>query len=990
MFNFYVYVKNNGDYEKIDGIPVFPLSVGNLLDERLDECYLTVQKSTVKRFATLTDLKIEVKQNNYLVHTHYFVVANDKSQHFPVYSNFYKHNLYLIERTKLLEGVYCQSLTFTNALGSNYKNAPALAKFSYEQDRTPSPELIQNLLLTLEACKTPVVASTFVIASPKTIGDAITDLDSIYEDYTCEDASTIPVERGKNKADIYEDGVYITTIGLNETYAIQSTTAKTITVKYHIYMSDYPVGSFYIDAEFMFAVAENNLPLSRWTISDAINRVLDLAEPISANEQPKYKLNPRQEKEFSKIFSPEFTMTQCNLREQLKLIGSHIHKEPRLGYLLENNFTHNGTLYAAGYYENWIYFDDYGSTQESNLQGESYVFKESEQSIAQYCTDVQTNAQNIVNSLNYAQGVIIDPCTGGDRTLRTDNINVKLTESTSKVYTSLPIYKVEKIECGLYREVNGELEYAFDLEDITPYVYEAYEYNSILSSYDGVYPYTKAYGIYYTQGEKNIDGLFFKTDNLIAEYFSNYAIVNILNAATGENWKDAITNGFQYLTFRVTYLPVYEAKFSQNKQLIIKENKKFSQVYNQSENLIETSYYGENIKGVAQRLGNIEESRTYIFNDYLKVPKLGQVIDGYSISAINTEIHWGYIKCTVGLSKDFNKISQFVGINSTKRIAEVSERQAYKRNILLKDYVVIGTEETPSAKYFSNTTFAMDVFYNGIEGFTPNKPISMAFGRGETYNGKTLNAVRLPVVSSAFGNSMVFSWNYKDNYSAGEQVGKGEEPGENNQNVTAFWQTDVPYCDYYGRIYNYTFGLYSVPGFSAASGQALTPLQKSQYSPVIFSTRNGDKYKLRKDSRESLSFNYEIEFVTNREELIVGSAMASYNGIVGTTITGQAMVYFFDRKIGKFENKIEPQTQGQPITIFINNDKSKIEFDVPQGTVAWAILTPIQTTQETYQKEDGTVETIDITTGGDVLLASNNPKNNEIIYFTGVHNPYEE
>jgi hypothetical protein len=429
---------------------------------------------------------------------------------------------------------------------------------------------------------------------------------------------------------------------------------------------------------------QNQHPLSRWTITDVINRILQLAEPISAPNQARYTLNPAQATKYSKMFAPEFTMTQCNLREQLKVVGGYIHAEPRLG-----------GEYNGEYQENMIFFDEYGSTEESNLKHKPYVYKDSKQSISQYCTDVQTNAQNIVNSLNYAQGVIIDPQINGDRTLRTESINIKLSESTSKVYTQLPIYKIEKVECGLY---NTDNEYNVPMTDITPYVYEAYEYNSILSSYEGNYPYTKSFGIYYTQGQKGLDGLFFKTDNAADTYFSEYAIVNILNSVTGRNLKSDITNDFPLLTFRVTYLPIYEAKFSQNKQLIVKGNKKFSQIYNQSENLVETSYYGENIKGVAQRLGNVEQTRTYIFNDYKQIPKLAQMIDGYSISAINTEIQWGYIKCTVALSKDFNRISQYVGINSNKRIAEVSERQAYKRDILLKDYVVIGNAERPSAR----------------------------------------------------------------------------------------------------------------------------------------------------------------------------------------------------------------------------------------------------------------------------------------------------
>ena len=91
MFNFNVYIKENNEYIKVgkgtsqQGIPVFPLSVGNLLDEQLDECYLTIQKSIIEHYAPLTEVKIEVLQDGNIVKEHYFVVAEDNSQQFPLY-----------------------------------------------------------------------------------------------------------------------------------------------------------------------------------------------------------------------------------------------------------------------------------------------------------------------------------------------------------------------------------------------------------------------------------------------------------------------------------------------------------------------------------------------------------------------------------------------------------------------------------------------------------------------------------------------------------------------------------------------------------------------------------------------------------------------------------------------------------------------------------------------------------------------------------------
>ncbi len=93
MFNFDVYIKENGQYIEIDkgttqqGIPVFPFTFGQLLDEQLDEAYITIQKSIVEHYPPLTEVRIDVKQNGQVVNQHYMVVAQDNSQQFPLYEH---------------------------------------------------------------------------------------------------------------------------------------------------------------------------------------------------------------------------------------------------------------------------------------------------------------------------------------------------------------------------------------------------------------------------------------------------------------------------------------------------------------------------------------------------------------------------------------------------------------------------------------------------------------------------------------------------------------------------------------------------------------------------------------------------------------------------------------------------------------------------------------------------------------------------------------
>ncbi len=114
MRTFIVEINKGGKWRKVTA--VFPFSSGELLDERLDEAYVTFYSRT-KEYRPLTEFRIthnvDGKQEGDI---EYYILATDNSAEFPSGSGRYKHQVYLIERTKLLEGVVCPSLTFTNAL----------------------------------------------------------------------------------------------------------------------------------------------------------------------------------------------------------------------------------------------------------------------------------------------------------------------------------------------------------------------------------------------------------------------------------------------------------------------------------------------------------------------------------------------------------------------------------------------------------------------------------------------------------------------------------------------------------------------------------------------------------------------------------------------------------------------------------------------------------------------------------------------------------
>lgn len=932
----------------------------------------------------------------------------------------YKLDLTLIERTKLLEGVLCQSLTFTNTLYATeyaqlFMLSPTITGRENVRDyerAVYAEQFPKTNIITKENEPSPLKIPVFKnveFLSFDTIGNNIADLwvqNSPHEnvDYTSwsgKITSLEVIQGGKNTTYDYPQSNLTITLKNNAVLKFHllanythNAAGSNITETHEIIITTQPL-----------SVVENRYPLKPYSIADCISRCLELAHPLKLGELPKYKLQGvnyvlnangtftrsyeagSQASKFDKIIAPNFTMTQCTLREQLKVIGGFIHCEPRLGY------DPDGT--GLDYEENAIIFEQYEKEQDTNLGERGYVYRGVSQSLNNYCTSVTTNIANLVNTINYADGVIKDPDASAFRTLRTDSVNVMLTESNAKIYTQFPVYDIIKVECTIFNTDGSDI----GTYDITPYVFEQHEYNN-LSSYEGTYPYAKGYAIYYTQGQKNLDGLFFKNESASNPVFVNYAIKNIIDAVTGDDFDSA--DEWQRLAFRVSYIPVYSTMFSHGKSLIQDGNNNFTIPYAQSENLVESSYYGEHLKGLANRMGNIEQVRTYILPDVSYLPKAGQTLDGFVIASVKHDLRHTHVKCTVALTKDFNRLSQYVGVNSTKRISEVSEREAYSRDILIKEYAVIGDNQVSNASITDNVEpFTEAIIGSGITRYAPITAVIAAGAKKryfKTDNANAVdyeNAVALPVVSSAFGNAMVFSWTYKDNYAAIESLQKLITVGTNN-NEKAAYQVDLPYCDYYGRFYWYDFALVSevnpitnqldfANGTTAGTGVIKYP-DSGQITAFARTSQYGGKHNpilVEKDSREALNVNYEIEFISNRADLILGSAVASKCSLVGAGDTYSTKIYFFKGvKFGKYPRSLKEIDMTKQVGVIeryfddnltVNTNSFEFDFSTIPEFDSWCIAYYLKTTDnEPYTDENGDTQYITTVTGGDITIACNN------------------
>lgn len=120
---------------------VMPIKIGNFLDERLDECNLSLRAVKREVFSPLTPVEVRVKTTEYFggrespsysevldEQTLHFIVANDNASEVRPGSGLYNHELYCIEVTKAAECVVVDALTYTNDIGRNYTTDSTFAE----------------------------------------------------------------------------------------------------------------------------------------------------------------------------------------------------------------------------------------------------------------------------------------------------------------------------------------------------------------------------------------------------------------------------------------------------------------------------------------------------------------------------------------------------------------------------------------------------------------------------------------------------------------------------------------------------------------------------------------------------------------------------------------------------------------------------------------------------------------------------------------------
>lgn len=916
---------------------VYPFSFNNLKDEALDEAQITFYSSTKKEYPPNTPVAITFGDK-----TNTYVVASDNATELPIGSGKYKHSMGLIEETKILEGIICPSLTFTNSRGHAIDAVSYLAT-------------VRENVSIISVFEFPTTFTTTDIKSPIPSGKAISfpsasDLGTQIFNYIQNNTSNAtfsnltiydkyPVDSSDptytSKCDVVLNDTTIATYLKDQAPIITPSKSGTYELNYDI-IYEFDITNSGITSEhsgvwkITFNVdALNEKNAKPWSITECVSRVLECSEPIFFGENPRYTFDGitytegvasaaaegSQAEKYSTVLAPEFTMTKCTLREQLKVIGSFIHAEPRLT-------------------DGIISFEEYGVGTDAAISKSKrpYVRNAPSIDINNYITDIYSSTSNIVSNSDSDVAIIQQ----FSRAVSSVNVNERVTEANAVLTTDKAIHTIHKVLVDIRTDSGTFIENA----DITPYILEATEYQTLASNYVGGTVFSKSIAAYYTIGQPNLNGLFYIAPAVTPsqKYYSISRILSVTNknSKTLAEIQNALQADITRLRIKIIYTPYYNAEITHGKGEM-SDNPTNTRVYNQSENQVDTQYIGEAIKAVAARLGNAEEERTYYLaeSELGLIPTTSETIDGLYISSVACEVMPYSVKCTVNLTKDLQRINQFVGINSIKRMWEVSEREVYDRDIIIKEILAVSLDDPITLEKGGVTVHSIEsierTFTNAINDET-GYFINYASAITRQQDLSILYERNYPAITSSFGNTTHCSLFAKDNYSCGVMLSKGVDA---ETGVEGYWTKDVPYADYWGRAYwmsfKYGYGSYQFSkqgelGYPIASIN--TP---GDYVHPIYLARE-HSLRLRKDSRERITLTCQLEAKSLTKNLVIGSALSELNEMVYKGVEALSLVlvrFTEDINLDKFANTLDmiPSTAYEMIQLTSSNTEISYEDD---------------------------------------------------------------
>ena len=320
-------------------------------------------------------------------------------------------------------------------------------------------------------------------------------------------------------------------------------------------------------------------------------------------------------------------------------------------------------------------------------------------------------------------------------------------------------------------------------------------------------------------------------------------------------------------------------------------------------------------------------------DDISKLMKHGDLynINGnlYYVSKTTRIYYSDHVEEQAELTQDFNRLSQIIGIPSEPRFYEISERSIVNRDVSFNEYIKIDLADNVDYYLYELRGFKQNALKEMFYSPQQTKQV-LTFYKGDADKAYDVDSnsdlyITLSPINTFYSKTTyTLEWDMEDNYSAGEQITDTQTTLTwalnlysilngliNNNPTTQAYKSRNPvrYVDVYGRadlvdflilkdmptlngtidrdfveqlpMINETdlvnLGFYDNI-FGGTATQYDEPLDTSTSAATINNAMNRYKshnngYILAKDNREKISFNCNIQLLSNTDRIVFGNKM---------------------------------------------------------------------------------------------------------------------
>ena len=692
---------------------------------------------------------------------------------------------------------------------------------------------------------------------------------------------------------------------------------------------------------------------------------------INNNDVPFY-VDPNFIDELSATKIIENFYNQKNLWEILVEVGNYIHAVPEIVFGSNNRLM--------------ITFNKLGITKQSLNKSQKMTIMNSKgmEDYVSACSSYVTNMVQLGG--NIEEWV----------TPKTTDETYLVSNDTAEIIVSKPIIELLeiKVKCNVntYAGEPTNIQQG-SIADLTPFIYEENVYKT-LDLRANIVP-NRGIAMYYKLGDNKITGGNYQLPQSTTTLYSDYAFKKIIYCAfsglypvypawetlpTEGAWSSIKINDFSFLVKYRTKDSVRQnhTRPDLRKYLLTNSYDKVpqhNQFNNQQDVVVDSIKFGNNMYGKLIRTGNSNYKVTEWNSLHSNIKHKGELyqIDGdlYYVATANHIFYATHIISEIEYSKDYNQLSQIIGIPSEPRFYEISEQSLIRREVSIDDYLLITDDhyeegETldridTDATYVSDYTHLKNLLFT--DGTTFSKYAITTFKGDKNVDDYSQSVgepnfyvdILTPINAYSSENTLTYEWDMLDNFSAGDKVVSVQTPNEITDKTAYQSLQAVQYTDIYGKAALFDF--YVLGDISTQGHTELTQSEVQSLPESPFTTRqdelekiyigdvevlasnvkapdtdyNGRGLGLLKDCREALSMNYNLQAITTSDTFVLSPYFYLPN-------KENVRIVFLNEEVNKLSNGYI--NEDDIIDIKNESDVSmgqyfNLQFGVTTGTNDW-------------------------------------------------------